>query len=432
MRTSLRWAALHGVPAIAFRRWAAQGDLQATLIADPRIQDDPGPAFDRIRAAGRLPKTRIGYITVDYEIANLVLRSDEFRVTSVAESVPPGLAWLERATRGDALHPLQAPSLLAVEPPDHTRYRVLVASVFTARAVAGLRDRVQTIADALLDEIAATAGPVDIVDRYCARLPVAVISDILGVPAADRSRVLEYGELAAPSLDFGLSRRDYASVERGLRRFDRWLSAHLAELRRRPGTDLMSQLVRASADGHALDDQELRATAGLVLVAGFETTVNLLGNGVRLLLDHPDQLAVLQDRPDQWANAVDEVLRLESPVRATARVARRSVELADQHVGAGRVVSLVLAGANRDPAIFADPQTFDVLRPNANRHLAFSGGRHYCLGAALARVEGEVGLRSLFTRFPELRAAGPGVRRPTRVLRGWAQLPVVTPSPQAA
>jgi cytochrome P450 len=303
-----------------------------------------------------------------------------------------------------------------------------VSSVFTARAVAAMRANVQARADLLLDELAADAAAerrVDIVDRYCARLPVAVISDILGVEEGERATVLAFGEQAAPSLDFGLSYAQYRSVEDGLAGFNAWLGTHLDKLRRNPGDNLMSKLIEArTTGGDRLDDLELRATAGLVLAAGFETTVNLLGSGIRLLTEHPDQLAAVRAAPALWPNAVDEVLRFESPVQITARVARTDTTLAGSAIPAGGLVALLLGGANRDPAVFADPARFEAARGNANRHLSFSGGRHYCLGAALARLEGEIGLRSLFDRFPELALAGPGERRPTRVLRGWASLPV--------
>ena len=368
--------------------------------------------------------TRIGFVTATHSVADSVLRSEDFRTTSVSSSVLPRLQWIERATRTGALHPLEPPSLLAVDPPTHTRYRTLVSSVFTARAVAAMRSDVQVVADRLLDELAATSGPVDIVERYCARLPVAIISDILGVAEADRERVLQFGELAAPSLDFALSYPQFRDVERGLADFDRWLGQHMTELRREPGDDLMSKLILATVDGQHLTDEELRATAGLVLAAGFETTVNLLGSGVRLLIEHPDQLEVLRREPAHWPNAVDEILRFESPVQMTARVADRDLEIAGVAVRKNSFVATILAAANRDPAVFTDPAAFDIRRDNANRHLAFSGGRHFCLGAALARLEGEVGLRSLFDRFPQLALVGAGTRRPTRVLRGWASLPV--------
>jgi cytochrome P450 len=244
------------------------------------------------------------------------------------------------------------------------------------------------------------------------------------VPSSDRRLLLELGELAAPSLDVGLPYVRFRDTERGLRRFHVWLGDHLAELRRHPGDDLISQLIQANLDGRPLTERELRATAGLILVAGFETTVNLLGNGVRLLLDHPDQLGVLSADPGQWPNAVDEILRLESPVQLTARICRRDTQLAGQPIRAGQPVTTILAAANRDPAVFAEPQAFDVTRKNAGRHLSFSSGRHYCVGAALARAEGEIGLRRLFARFPALRSAGIPTRRPTRVLRGWVAMPV--------
>jgi cytochrome P450 len=186
----------------------------------------------------------------------------------------------------------------------------------------------------------------------------------------------------------------------------------------------MSQLIDASADGAHLDEAELQGVAGLVLAAGFETTVNLLGSGIRLLLGSPDQLARLAADPSLWPTAVEEILRLESPVQLSARVALTDTEVAGTPVKAGEMVVIYLAAANRDPAVFDDPHRFDVGRPNAGKHLAFSGGRHFCLGAALARAEGEVGLRRFFTHFPEAQLAGLGSRRDTRVLRGWAELPV--------
>ena len=252
------------------------------------------------------------------------------------------------------------------------------------------------------------------------------------MPDADRPRILEFGELAAPSLDIGLSWSQYLRVEHGLDGFNAWLADHIRRLRSAPGDDLMSQLIDASEGGTRLNDEELRATAGLVLAAGFETTVNLLGSGIRILLDHPDQLARLLDEPDLWPGAVEEILRLESPVQLSARVARVDTEVAGRQVKRGELVILYLAGANRDPEVFADPHRFDITRDNAGRHLSFSGGRHFCLGAALARAEGEVGLRTFFERYPDAALAGAGSRRDTRVLRGWSSLPIALGEARAA
>lgn len=429
MKQRLHWFAMHGVVR-AVAGWSARrGDPQARLVADPAVRADPVPFYEELRAMGPLVRSRVSYLTVDHAIANDLLRSEDFRVISLGSNLPAPLRWLERRTRDGLLHPLRPPSLLAVEPPAHTRYRKTVSSVFTSRAVAALRDGVEDAAGELLDGLDGR-GVVDIVARYCSQLPVAVISDILGVPERDRPRILEFGELAAPSLDVGLSWQQYQRVQHGIAGFNAWLAAHLRTLRDHPGEDLMSQLIQVADDGALLDETELQATAGLVLAAGFETTVNLLGNGIRLLLNHPDQLAVLAADPSLWPNAVEEILRLESPVQLSARVARHDTEVAGTRVGAGELVVTYLAAANRDPAVFTDPHRFDVRRENAGKHLAFSGGRHFCLGAALARAEGEVGLRRFFTHFPEVQLAGLGTRRDTRVLRGWAELPVSLGTPQ--
>ena len=429
MRERVHWLTMHGVLRSAANWSARKGDPQARFFADPTLRADPIPFFEELRAQGPLVRARVSFLTVDHATAHDLLRSDDFRVVSMGGGLPSALRWLERRTRADVLHPLLPPSLLAVEPPEHTRYRKTVSSVFTSRAVSAMQDRVEGTAAALLDSLADESGVVDIVDRYCAQLPVAIISEILGVPDDDRAKVLEFGELAAPSLDFGLSWQQYQSVQHGLEGFSAWLVAHLEKLRNNPGDDLMSQLIEASEGGVRLDQSELLAVAGLVLAAGFETTVNLLGNGIRMLLDSPEQLAVLSADPSLWPNAVEEILRLDSPVQLTARVARTDTVVAGTAVGRGEMVVIYLAAANRDPKVFTDPHRFDVTRPNAGRHLAFSGGRHFCLGAALARIEGEAGLRRFFTHFPDARLAGEGRRRDTRVLRGWARLPVSLGAP---
>ncbi|KHO25307.1 cytochrome P450 [Mycolicibacterium setense] len=402
------------------------GDPQARLIADPAVRADPAPFADEMRRHGPIVRGRALLMTFDHDVATELLRSDDFRVSRLGGNLPKPLRWIVDKTDTGSLHPLLPPSLLAVEPPDHTRYRKLVSSVFTTRAVARLRERVQETANELLDSMD-DDGVVDIVGRYCAQLPVAVISDILGVPDADRPQILRFGELGAPSLDIGLTWRQYQEVNSGIHGFESWLTDHLRQLRRNPGEDLLSQIIQASdagAAGEPLNEAELRALAGLVLAAGFETTVNLLGNGIRMLLDHPEHLQTLSARPELWPNTVEEILRLDSPVLMSARVALVDTEVAGTPVQAGELVIVHLSGANRDPAVFTDPHRFDIERENAGRHLSFSGGRHFCLGAALARAEGQVGLQTFFDRFPDARAAGEGSRRETRILRGWSTLPI--------
>jgi cytochrome P450 len=422
MKQRIRWLAMHGVVRASSRLLARRGDPQGRMIADPAVRANPAAFTDELRAMGPIVKCRLMYITVDHKIANDLLRADDFQVIAMGSSMPKPLQWVIDRTDPGLLHPIEPPSMLAVEPPEHTRYRKLVSSVFTPRAVAALRDRVQDTANALLHEI--DDGTVDIVERYCSQLPVTVIGDILGVPDEARPRILEFGELGAPSLDMGVSWKQYRQVYRGIEGFNNWLSNHLHELRRNPGDDLMSQIIQASDEGARLSHEELLATAGLVLAAGFETTVNLLGNGIRMLLDSPEHLETLAARPELWPTAVEEILRLDSPVQMTARVASKDTDVAGTTVRRGEGVIIYLAGANRDPKVFTDPHRFDIERDNAGKHLSFSGGRHFCLGAALARAEGEVGLRTFFERFPDARLAGNGSRRETRVLRGWSSLPI--------
>jgi cytochrome P450 len=427
LRQRTHWFALHGFVGGMSALGAKRGDMQGRLIADPAVRADPGGFADELRSHGRLIRGRAAWLTTEYTLAHQLLRSDDFAVSAIGKTLPGPLRWLESKTMVKGrLHPLLPPSLLSVEPPEHTRYRKTVSSVFTTRAVAALRVRVEQAAAALIDGLGdgTNGGPVDVVEQYCAQLPVTVIGDILGVPDVERPRILEFGELAAPSLDIGLSWPQYLRVEHGLEGFNTWLADHIQRLRRNPGDDLMSQLIASSEGGTRLNDAELRATAGLVLAAGFETTVNLLGSGIRILLEHPDQLAMVLEQPELWPGAVEEILRLESPVQMSARAAIVDTKVAGREVKAGEVVILYLAGANRDPEVFVDPHRFDITRDNAGKHLSFSGGRHFCVGAALARAEGEVGLRTFFERYPAAQLAGAGSRRDTRVLRGWSSLPI--------
>jgi cytochrome P450 len=236
-----------------------------------------------------------------------------------------------------------------------------------------------------------------------------------------REQFLRWGAAAAPTLDLGLTLRRYARTEVAIRRSNDWMRGHLRRLRTDPGEDLLSRLVHLE-DG--LTEDELIATSGLLLAAGFETTVNLIGTGATLLMAHTDQREQLGDDQQRWQNAVEEILRYDSPVQNTGRICRTETEIAGRRIHPNQVMSVLIGGANRDPAVFDDPDRFDVTRTNARDHLTFSGGVHYCLGAALARLEGQIALQTLFTRYPDLALAGRPHRRPTRILRGYDALPV--------
>ncbi|HET6166426.1 MAG TPA: cytochrome P450 [Marmoricola sp.] len=431
VRAGLRWSLGHALPRTLLRRAGRAGDLHGRMFVATHSDDpeDLEPILDELRAHGPLYRGKYAAVTVDNATVRAMLSEPEVQSAFVPADGQGALARVQAWAMSDApLGPLTPPSLLVTEPPDHTRYRKLVSRVFSVRAVEKLRTRTQEIAGQLLDALD-PSEPVDLVAAYCSLLPVTVIAEILGVPEADRETVLRFGAAAAPSLDLGVSWRQFREVEGALREFDDWLGRHLESVRRSPGEagsdrSLLSQLVTAQEDGIALTDAELRSTAGLVLAAGFETTVNLLGNGVSLLAGHPDQRAVLRERPDLWPNAVDEVLRLDPPVLLTGRMAGADLDVAGVPVRRGSVMVAMLVGANRDPAVFREPARFDVARENAGQHVSFSAGRHYCLGAALARMEGEVGLRSLFERYPDLRVERGAVRRSTRILRGYEHLPV--------
>ncbi|MFD2090026.1 cytochrome P450 [Blastococcus deserti] len=423
-RTVVRWAVRHGIPAVLLERGARSGDLVGRLLRDRSVRDEPFALYEQLRARGPVSPGSIGLVTPSHRIASEVLRSDRFGVGWDPSSAPRLIRWaLAFGDDPDVSGVAEPPSMLVVDPPDHTRFRRLVSRAFTPRATAGFEPVVQRTADALLDALELRSGPVDLVDTFAAQLPVLVIADLLGVPTDRREDFLRWGAAAAATLDPGLPFRRYLAAERALRAMNAFLREHFARLRREPGDDLVSRLVGLPEE-EALTERELHATVMLLLGAGFETTVNLLGNGVVLLDAHPEQWDVLRANPSGWDGAVEEILRHDSPVQITGRTATAQGTLAGRPVRPGTRVTVLLGAANRDPEVFDDPARFDVRRPNAREHLAFSAGIHYCLGAGLARLEGIVGLRSLSERFPGLRVSGPPVRRDLQTLRGFERLPV--------
>lgn len=424
-RVATVWATRYGLPGLAIRGMARRGDLIAGSAADPALLAAPFETYEKLRALGPVTANRFLAATTDHGVANQVLRSEEFLV---APGTPP-TAWLARlmaaAVDPRALGPQDAPSLLAIQPPRHTTLRKMMTHAFTPRAITAYAPRIWAIAEELLERAAAKPGGFDVIADYAALLPVTVIAEILGVPTDLRDEFLAMGNDAALTLDPVLSWRDYRRADRSLRRGHEFFDDHIAALRRAPGDDLLSELVQAAPGGTGLTDEELRVNSLLLLGAGFETTVNLIGNAVPLLLGHPDQLAGLRDDAAGWDNAVEEVLRFDAPVQVTLRTPRAETELGGRPMRAGTPLLVMIGGANRDPAVFEDPARFDVTRRNARAHLSFSAGAHYCLGAQLARLEAAIALEALFDRFPGLHLTGAPTRRMTRVLRGYEHLPVI-------
>lgn len=424
VRREARWLVLHWGARTLSKRLARKGMPLERLLFEPGAREDPYPLLEEIRARGRIVHSGpIARATVDHAIVSGALRDSASFSVNFGQSTetPRAIRWIFRPPDPNVVNVVEAPALLGVDPPTHTRYRRLVSKPFTPRALQQVTDRVAERAAQLLDGLAG-GRRVDIVQEYANLLPVAVIAEILGVPVAMRDQFLAWGHAAAPVLDVGLTHRDYTAVNRSLKAMNAWFEDHFANLRRKPGDDILSQLVNADPEDR-LNDLELRATAMLLLGAGFETTVNLLGSGIAVLAADPKARDRLAAEPGLWEQAVDELLRLESPVQMTGRLCVADTEIDGVEIPRGTPLLCLLGGANRDPAVFDNPTAFDLDRPNSRDHLALSAGIHYCLGANLARMEGQLGLRLLFERFPGLVVvAGSGRRRDLQALRGYESL----------
>jgi cytochrome P450 len=311
-------------------------------------------------------------------------------------------------------------SFIFRNPPEHTQLRRVVSPLFTPRAMHERQARIQAVVEEFLDQLAGREE-FDLVGEFAARVPIKIICDLLGVSDAEHRKMIEWGIVLAASIDGMGSMAQVRELRTTLAELNAFLSERIAEHRAERSDDVIGRML---ADG-SMAEADLLATAGLLLAAGFETTVNLIGNGVLAMLANPVVRQRLVDDPAAADNIVEEVLRLDPPIQYTARMALTDqARLAGRPVPPKQVVVLLTAAANRDPAVFPDPHRFDPDRPNAREHLTFSAGIHYCLGAGLARMEGAIALRALFRRFPDLRVDGPVRRHPSRVVHGPLNLPV--------
>jgi cytochrome P450 len=312
--------------------------------------------------------------------------------------------------------------MLVVDPPDHTRLRNLVSKVFTPRMVELLRPRIESITAGLLDRLAGRSE-VDLIAEFAYPLPVIVIAEMLGVPARDRAQFQEWSAVTVRGLDPFVDEATREAVFDARDALIDYLRGIIDERRREPADDLITAMIAAREQGDFLSEGELIAMCNLLLVAGHETTVNLIGNGTLALLRNPDQLDRLRREPALARTAVEELLRYAPPVQWTGRVSLVELDLGGRRIGEHQSVVGILAAANRDPDVFEDPERLDIGRdPNPN--LAFGRGIHFCLGAPLARLEAQIALPALLERSPDLRLAGEPVPRPTWNLRGLAHLPV--------
>jgi len=313
-------------------------------------------------------------------------------------------------------------NLLNMDPPDHTRLRRLVLKAFTPRRIAALRPRVEAIASSLLDAMGDSGGTVDLMRAFAFPLPVTVICDLLGVPAADQQRFSAWTHTVVANDATGKELREAREAMHA------YYTSLLAAKRRAPSDDLLSALITARDNDESLSEPELIAMVYLLLIAGHETTVNLIGNGILALLTHPAELARLRADPSLLPSAVEELLRYTGALNhATERFTAEPVELGGLTIPANKVVICAISGANHDPARFPDPGRLDLSR-DATGHMAFGHGIHYCLGTHLARLEAEVAFSALLSRFPGLSLAVPaaGLRyRPSSFVRALESLPAL-------
>jgi pimeloyl-[acyl-carrier protein] synthase len=393
------------------------GDVQFNPM-DPEFVRDPYPTYHTLRAEDPVHHHPLGFwVLTRYEDVVAALRDPRLAKEAIADFI---------AARFGAPVPAMGLSMLDRDPPDHTRLRSLVSKAFTPRVVEGLRPRIQQIVDRLIDQGEAR-GTMDLIEEFAYPIPVTVICEMLGVPVEDHERFKGWSLDIARGLDGLLLtagseiRQRSAEARHGLADFFREL---IAKRRTSPRADMLSDLIAAEEAGDKLSEEELLATCILLLVAGHETTVNLIGNGTLALLRNPDQLRRLRENPTLITTAVEELLRYDGPVQRTARIPSEDVTIGGHTIGKGEMVMPFIGAADRDPSQFRDPDRLDITRTD-NRHVAFGLGIHFCLGAPLARVEGQIAISTLVKRLPKLAlATSTPEYRPSLTLRGLQTLPV--------
>jgi hypothetical protein len=387
---------------------------------DPGFLDDPYPAYHQLRREDPVHRHPLGfYVLTRYDDVAAFLRDPRFGKSGYQ-------ALFESRFGAGKDGPWLPMSMLFRDPPDHTRLRALVSKAFTPRVVEALRGHVEAIVKGLLDRVA-DQERVDVIEALAYPLPVTVISELLGVPAGDTEQIKEWSRDVARALDAIALPIAPEVIERGSQATEAiagYFRALADERRQRPGPDLLSGLVQAEEAGDRLNERELLATCLLLYVAGHETTVNLVGNGLLAILRHPEERRRLEADPTLLPAAVEELLRYDGPVQRTGRMAAVDAEIAGVPIPAGALVLGLVGAANRDPAHFAEPDRLDLKRDEPG-HLAFGAGIHYCLGASLARLEAQVAIGAILRRFPALTlAVERPIWRPSSTLRGLESLPV--------
>ncbi|MFM8857642.1 MAG: cytochrome P450, partial [Actinomycetota bacterium] len=392
---------------------------------DPTFRADPYPFYDALRAQDPVHFTPLGSVVLTrYDDIGWTLRSADFSrdiEANANESTDPTM----RAKRERRRSRSGAKSILNLDPPDHTRLRRLVSKAFTPSSIERLRPRIQSLVDSALDD-AVRQGGLELIDDIAFPIPFQVISDLLDMPVDRADEMRDWSQVITLALEPTSTLEDLDRTDAAFAELIPYLIGVIEDRRRHPGDDLLSSLIAVEEDGDMLSVEELITFVVLLYIAGHETTVNLIGNSVNALLAHPDQLAFWRGRP-QGANAyVDELLRFDGPVQQTVRIPMVPVTYETPAgtitIEPGTVVTTVLGAANHDPHTFEEPHRLDLSRANASRHMAFAAGIHYCLGSSLAKLEAEIAVGSLVTRFPTMRSVGDISWRDRLTIRGVDRL----------
>jgi cytochrome P450 len=388
---------------------------------DPTFRANPYPFYDALREQDPVHLTPLGSIVLTrYDDIGWTLRSADFSrdiEANANESSDPTM----RAKRERRRSRSGAKSILNLDPPDHTRLRRLVSKAFTPSAIERLRPRIQSLVDTALDA-AAQRGGLELIDDIAFPIPFQVISDLLAMPVDRADEMRDWSQVITLALEPTSTLEDLDRTDAAFAELIPYLIGVIEDRRRHPGEDLLSSLIAVEEDGDTLSIEELITFVVLLYIAGHETTVNLIGNSVNALLAHPDQLSFWRQHPQGANTYVDELLRFDGPVQQTVRVPMVPVTY-ETPAGAitvepGAVVTTVLGAANHDPNMFEAPHRLDLSRANASRHMAFAAGIHYCLGSSLAKLEAEIAVGSLVTRFPTMRSIGDITWRDRLTIRG--------------
>ena len=393
--------------------------LLAELVATPEGRAEPYPRYAKLRALAPVHRSTFGiWALTRYDDCQHVLRHPGVGKDFSGAVSSMGLSDQQREEQ--ARFRSDHSNMLLADPPDHTRLRGLASRAFTPRTVERLRPRIVAMVEDLIDDFG--DGEVELMQAMAFPLPVTVIGEMLGVPAADRAQLRPLVRAVTAVLELVVTAEQWSAAIDANTTLERYFTDLVAERRARPQDDLLTKLILAEDEGDQLTEQELVSTSILLFAAGFETTTNLIGNALLALLRHPDQLERLRSDRSLLRGAVEEVLRWDSPVQIAVRTAYEEIELGGQCLEPGSTVVVLIGAANRDPDRFSDPDRFDVGRSEGSP-LSFGAGIHFCLGAALARMEGQIVLDRLLDRFGTFELVGDQpAHRDSLTLRGLVDL----------